>query len=372
MMGDVPPITLAAWRLQLTSVLLGIGAAVQLCGMPPEDRQRTAQSAGLLAASGVCLALHFGTWVYSVQATSLTHSLLFVSATPLFLAGGTWLLGRPISAGELGGTAVGLAGGVLLATAAARADAQVTLRGDMAALAASLCFVGYLLIGQRLRAWMPAFVYAFFVTGLAALLLTLSALLFEGARLLAAGRHGLLGWTADLHYLPYVVYLGVVPGIVGHTGFNTLLRHLNPLIISLACNLEPLLGSLLGWAVGVVTAPGPWTYVGGALVLASTATVSIASHRREKKQASKAAASRAIQRILSSSSNAEAAEAGGGGGGDDLRRMFDSAAAEAWREDSWGPAWAQAKGGEAGASHGSAGWPAGPQQPSGGKPPDHV
>lgn len=37
----------------------------------------------------------------------------------------------------------------------------MTLRGDMAALAASLCFVGYLLIGQRLRAWMPAFVYAF-------------------------------------------------------------------------------------------------------------------------------------------------------------------------------------------------------------------
>ena len=73
----------------------------------------------------MCLDLHFGTFVYSVQATSLTHSLLFVSATPLFLAGGTWLLGRPISAGELGGTAVGLAGGVLLATAAAASDVQV-------------------------------------------------------------------------------------------------------------------------------------------------------------------------------------------------------------------------------------------------------
>lgn len=88
--------------------------------------------AGLLAASGVCLAFHFGLWVYSVQATSLTHSLLFVSATPLFLAGGTCLLGRPISAGELGGTAVGLAGGVLLATAAARSDAQVRGAGARA------------------------------------------------------------------------------------------------------------------------------------------------------------------------------------------------------------------------------------------------
>ena len=125
MIVEVPPLTLAAWRLQLTSVLLGIGAAVQLGRMPPVDRRRTVDSAGLLAASGVCLCFHFGSWVYSVEATSLTHSLLLVSASPLFLAGGAWLLRQPISGGELGGTAMGLVGTVVLATAAARSDAQV-------------------------------------------------------------------------------------------------------------------------------------------------------------------------------------------------------------------------------------------------------
>ena len=44
LMSEVPPITLAAWRLQLTAVLLGIGAAVQLRGMPPDDRRRTLAS----------------------------------------------------------------------------------------------------------------------------------------------------------------------------------------------------------------------------------------------------------------------------------------------------------------------------------------
>lgn len=33
LMEEVPAITLAAWRLQLTSVLLGLGAAVQWRGM---------------------------------------------------------------------------------------------------------------------------------------------------------------------------------------------------------------------------------------------------------------------------------------------------------------------------------------------------
>ena len=43
-----------------------------------------------------------------------------------------------------------------------------------------------------------------------------------------------------------------------HSGFNTLLRYMDPLIISLACNLEPLIGTLLGWAAGMVAPPGAW------------------------------------------------------------------------------------------------------------------
>lgn len=109
--------------------------------------------------------------------------------------------------------------------------------------------------------------------------------------------------------------------------------------------------------------------MGGALVLASTATVSVASHRREARQASKEAASRAIQRILSSGSE-EAAEAGSLRG-DAARRRPDAAAAEACEEDSWGRARPQAKQGESPGSRGMAGWPEGPPEPSGKPPDDH-
>ena len=150
-------------------------------------------------------------------------------------------------------------------------------------------------------------------------------------------------------------------------GFNTLLRHLDPLIISLACNMEPLLGSLMGWAAGVLTAPGAWTYVGGGLVLASTATVSIASHRREKRQASKEAASRAIQHILSGGSDAEAGAAGGSGSA--AGRRFDSAAAEVGGDGGWGDGWPQLKERGKGSSA-SSGWEEQTWQPAGGQPPD--
>eukprot|EP00887_Chlorella_sp_A99_P004332 scaffold15.g4332.t1 len=298
LMTEVPALTLAAWRLQLTSVFLGVGAAVQWRSMASDVRALTLRKSGLLALSGSALAVHFGSWVWSMEHTSLTHSLLFVSATPLLLALGTWLLRMPISRGELLGTLVGLVGAVLLATAAARTDRQVTVAGDLAALCASLAIIVYLLVGRSLRQWMPLFVYAFPVTALAAVELTTAGAALEGARFAAAGAHGVFGWAASPHYLPLVLYLAVGPGIVGHTGFNSLLRYLPPLVISLACNLEPLIGSLLGWAAGVASTPGPWTYCGGALIMGSTALVSVASSRREKAEAAREAVRLALERAL--------------------------------------------------------------------------
>ncbi len=75
-----------------------------------DTRSRALHSGWWLAGSGACLAVHFGAWVWGLQHTSLTHSLLMVSATPLLLAGVALATGAPISRGELAGTVLGLAG----------------------------------------------------------------------------------------------------------------------------------------------------------------------------------------------------------------------------------------------------------------------
>lgn len=64
----------------------------------------------LLSGSGACLALHFGCWVWSLENTSLTHSLVLVSSTPVIMAGGSYLLNQPISRGEISGAMLALAG----------------------------------------------------------------------------------------------------------------------------------------------------------------------------------------------------------------------------------------------------------------------
>lgn len=47
-----------------------------------------------------------------------------------------------------------------------------------------------------------------------------------------SGAGSVVGWLTRGHYAGWVVYLSVGPGIVGHTGFNTLLRYLTPLTVS--------------------------------------------------------------------------------------------------------------------------------------------
>ncbi len=77
---------------------------------------------------------------------------------------------------------------------------------------------------------------------------------------------GVLGWT-DAEYFPWFLALALIAGLLGHTGLNTCLRYISPLVISTSVTLEPLLGSLIGWAFFDSGVPGQWTWVGGPILV---------------------------------------------------------------------------------------------------------
>lgn len=166
---------------------------------------------------------------------------------------------------------------------------QVTLAGDFSGFLTAVFFCGYIIIGAHLRRWLPIFLYATPVTGFAALLLSIAALSTGQTRFLGIGSLGLFGWLMDKSYLPKIVYLAVVPGIVGHTGFNAVLKWMPALLVTLALTAEPLIGTLMGWAAHLAQVPGVWTYSGGAVLLSSTAIVVIAGDRRQQADAAAAA-----------------------------------------------------------------------------------
>jgi len=271
--GEVPPLLRASWRLQATTLLLLPLAVLDARreGVPWTNAPQRRADLLLLAASGTFLALHFGSWTASLDRTTLTHSLLFVTAHPLVVLVGTSLLfalgrdvARPGRRGWAGGL-LGMSGAVLtLADVGAVSGGQeVTLFGDLLAFLGAVFVVGYLAAGRVLRARWPVFLYAAAVTGLASLLLVVASAAVEGA---AVASLGAVGWT-DPAWLGGFLLLAFLAGLVGHTGLNHCLGSMTPLTISVTLTLEPVVGSMIGALAFDTGLPGPATLVGGVLML---------------------------------------------------------------------------------------------------------
>ena len=260
LVDSIPPLMRASWRLQITVLMLLPFAIWQYREMDSVSRNRLTEKKTVLIilGSGVALAAHFGTWVTSLDHTSLAHSLLFVTSHPIIIVAGTALLVRSPHRLETLGALVGLLGaGITLLDAGN--DGEVTLWGDMLAFAGAITVVGYIVAGRILREWMPVFVYAVPVTLIGGILL-IPFSIFMGEETAA------LGWIeSDL--LSWFILLAFLAGIVGHTGLNACLRWLPPLTISFAVTLEPIIGAFIGWFFFSEGVPGKWTWIGGSILI---------------------------------------------------------------------------------------------------------
>ena len=279
MIEDVGGLSKAAWRLQATSLVLLPGFMVQYARAEESLKLQWKNSMHLLTASGICLALHFGTWLMSLDRTTLTHSLLFVTAHPLVIIIGLWLLRKPATKIQSIGALVGFVGAAVVVGGGA-SETGVSLYGDFLAFLGAVTVVGYLAIGRMVRGWMPLFLYAFPVTLVSAIALTAWAILSEGLTFNLDDMTGAFGWIS-ITWILYVGYLALGPGLLGHTGINAVLRWIPPLTISMMLIMEPVIGSIIGWIVGVDSIPQIWTLIGGLLMVSGLALVTFDSESEE-------------------------------------------------------------------------------------------
>ena len=229
----------------------------------------------ILAGSGAFLALHFGFWVTSLDYTSLTHSLLFVTAHPLVILIGMFYFVRKPNRMELVGGIAAFTGAAIsmLDAGDVQGDRSVTVFGDQLAFFGAVFVVGYIVCGRILREWMPLFVYAFPVTLIGGLLLLPASWLLESN----FSDFGAFGYFTH-QTLWWFVLLAFIAGILGHTGLNYCLKYVSPLLISISVTLEPLLGSLIGWMFFSTGVPGLWTWIGGPILMLGIISIVYGEH----------------------------------------------------------------------------------------------
>jgi len=213
------------------------------------------------------------------------HSLLFVTAHPLVVVAIMPVFGSIVRRGHIAGAVIGFSGAAITLLDVG-GSGVVTLIGDAAAFLGAVTVVGYLMAGRYLRSEreMPIFVYAFPVTLLAGIILSVSSIAVEGSAIsttLPEAR--VLGWS-DASWIVWVAYLSLGPGLCGHTGINTVLRWIPPIVVSIALIFEPVIGAMIGWLWTGEALIGAYTIIGGTLMITGAILVTIEENRTEGAQ----------------------------------------------------------------------------------------
>ena len=260
---EAPSLVIAATRLALASLIL---APIAWARYRAEYRCLTRLDAWLLVFSGVFLALHFATWISSLEYTSIASSTVLVSTSPLFVAVASWLLLREkVGRAVILGLIVALVGSVIIGLSdagKAGGGTRNALLGDVLAFAGAVTVAGYLLIGRRVRAQLSLVPYIAAVYGTAAVVML---------GLVGLARQTFAGYTPATY--GWLLLLALVPQLIGHSSFNWALAHLPATFVSVATLGEPIGSTLLAYII-LGEAPGLVKLMGAVLILVGIAVAS--------------------------------------------------------------------------------------------------
>ncbi|MGI8774007.1 MAG: DMT family transporter [Actinomycetota bacterium] len=250
---EAHPLAISFWRCS-------VGAAVLLPFAGRGLRKLGPSVMKMPAWAGFFLAIHFATWITSIDMTSIAASVLLVSTAPIFIA----IAARYLLAERLPTIAwVGIGGAMLGAVLISGTDfGGSSHAGNILALIGGATAGWYFLAGQVARRDVGILQYAVIAYGVAAALL-LAVCVVIGVEL--AGYPASTWWA--------IAGLIVGPQLLGHTIINLVLSDIDATTVSVTIMAEPIIAIALAYLL-FSEAPSWLVYPGGAAILAGIYVVS--------------------------------------------------------------------------------------------------
>ncbi len=255
--ADAPAESLAFWRTAGGALILAPAARRATTG--PDRAQWAA-----IGVAGLALAVHFSTWLASLELTSVAASVTLVTTAPLMIALGWAVVGRRPPARTWLAIVVALAGVAIIAggdtgvgpAGGTRSDA---LLGDGLALTGAAAMAVYLVAGDQARRGLSTAAYAARAYALAAVSLAVYTSVADVPL-----------WGFDRTTWVAIVAMVLGPQLAGHTVLNLLLERLGSVTVSTLLLAEPVGAGLLVWVLfGEVPPLAAW--IGAPLVLGAVA-----------------------------------------------------------------------------------------------------
>jgi drug/metabolite transporter (DMT)-like permease len=247
----IPSLLVAASRLLIAAALL---TPLTVQRYWKNVRNLTRRDFGLVLISGFFLALHFASWVTSLEYTSVLISVVFVTSSPLWVALLEFfflkahmprlvIMGLVIAI--IGGLFIGL-GGASSSDTGEIVSRQRDFIGGVLSLVGAVSFAVYLIIGRKLQQGdkkrktekLPIIPYIWLVYGTAGLILAVPVM-FMGIPL--------TGYSSTAYL--WLIATAVVPQLIGHSSLNYAVGYMPATLVSMITQLEPIGSAILAYFI---------------------------------------------------------------------------------------------------------------------------
>jgi drug/metabolite transporter (DMT)-like permease len=210
-------------------------------------------------AAGLCLAIHFATWITSLTYTSIAASTVLVTTNPIWVGLFSWWWYREkLGFWGIMGIAIALSGGVIIAIADSGNGGSYSnpILGDLLALIGAVMSSLYIIFGsQAQRQGLDTGSYIAIAYSTAALGLFPLPFLFKVSY---------FGYEGEVYL--YICLMAVMSQVIGHSSLNWSVRWISPTVISLSLLFEPVVASLAG-AIVFQEIPSTNLLLGGLMIL---------------------------------------------------------------------------------------------------------
>ncbi|MEM6613796.1 MAG: DMT family transporter [Cyanobacteria bacterium P01_C01_bin.72] len=213
----------------------------------------------LALAAGLCLGIHFATWITSLSYTSIAASTVLVTTNPIWVGLiSWWWYKEKLSPSKVIAIGVALLGGIIMAVADNTQAGNYSNRlvGDLLALLGAVMSSLYIIFGSQAQRRGLSTANYIAISYSAAALCLLPLPFF--------GNSGYLGYSSEVYLC--VLSMAITSQVIGHTSLNWAVRWLSPTLISLSLLFEPVVASLLG-AILFNEVPSIGLLVGGVTIL---------------------------------------------------------------------------------------------------------
>jgi drug/metabolite transporter (DMT)-like permease len=261
-------ITIAAFRMGIAALLL---LPYTLIKHKNELRTLSRKDFGFALLAGLFLAVHFGTWITSLEYTSVASSVVLVTTTPLWVSLMAPVFLREKTPGiAVLGMFIALVGGAIVAGSDVCSwlpggiscdfengfSGSKNLLGDLLAVIGAISAAIYIMIGRHLRRKISLTPYIFLVFSTSALFLVIAMFITVGVPPIYPSR--VYGW---------LILLALVPQLLGHSIFNWSLKYLPAGYVSINLLGEPIGSSILAY-IFLNEMPPAVKIIGAILILA--------------------------------------------------------------------------------------------------------